>query len=332
MPLEIVRNDITRMNTDAIVNAANSGLKMGGGVCGAIFTAAGAKQLQEACDRIGHCGVGNAVYTEAFELPAEFIIHTVGPVWQGGSSNEEGLLRSCYRNSLVLALEIGCLSVAFPLISTGIFGYPKEAALRIAVSEIEAFLKDNEMHVSLVVFDRQSFGISEKLYQSITEYIDEKEVAKEEKKHIRYRDEFDSELVQQEKRQEIRLESRSELSLEDLLADVDESFSERLLRFIDDKGMTDTETYKRANIDRKLFSKIRNSSGYTPMKKTILAFAVALELDLRETDELLGTAGFRLSRSHKFDLIIMYFVERGNYNIHEINEALFAFDQVLLGA
>lgn len=332
MPLEIVRNDITRMKTDAIVNAANSALKMGGGVCGAIFTAAGAKQLQEACGRIGHCAVGEAVYTDAFALPAGFIIHTVGPVWQGGANNEESLLRSCYRNSLELAQKIGCRSIAFPLISTGIFGYPKEPALRIAVSEIEAFLMDHEMHVSLVVFDRQSFGISEKLYQSITAFIDEHEVAVKEKRHIRYRREFGSELTQQDQNQEIKLESLEDLSLEDVLQDMDESFSERLLRFIDEKGLTDTETYKRANIDRKLFSKIRNSPGYTPMKKTIIAFAVAMELDLAETEELLGKAGYRLSRSHKFDLIIMYFIERRNYNIHEINEALFAFDQMLLGA
>lgn len=332
MPLEIIRHDITKMKTDAIVNAANSQLQMGGGVCGAIFNAAGPQELQEACDRIGYCAVGDAVHTDAFGLDAKWIIHTVGPVWEGGSNNEEALLRNCYRNSLELAHQLGCESIAFPLISTGIFGYPKEPALRIAISEIEQFLMEHEMQVHLVVFDRQTFGISENLYESIAAFIDENEVAALEKKDTRYRKKIDSGRILDVQEQEMRVESHMELSLEDILRDAEESFSERLLRFIDEKGMTDTETYKKANIDRKLFSKIRNSPGYTPLKKTIVAFAIALELDLSETEELLGTAGFKLSRSHKFDLIILYFIERKNYKIHEINEALFAFDQMILGA
>lgn len=332
MPLEIVRNDITKMTADAIVNAANSGLKMGGGVCGAIFKAAGASELQQACDRIGHCPVGEAVYTEAFALNADFIIHTVGPVWQGGSHNEEKLLRNSYRNSLELADSLGCQSIAFPLISTGIYGYPKEAALKAAIGEIESFLMHHEMDVYLVVFDKQSFGISSTLFESIEAYIDEHQVDALEKRYPRRKRIIRDEIISQNMEREFKLESAMDLSLEDVLKNVDESFSERLFRYIDEKGLTDAETYKKANIDRKLFSKIRNSPGYTPMKKTIIAFAVALELDLQETEDLLEKAGYRLSRSHKFDLIIMYFIERENYKVHEINEALFAFDQVLLGA
>ncbi|ANU13178.1 Macro domain, possibly ADP-ribose binding module [Planococcus halocryophilus Or1] len=331
MPFEIVRNDITKMKTDAIVNAANASLKMGGGVCGAIFSAAGSHALQEACDQIGHCAVGSAVQTEAFSLDANYIVHTVGPVWQGGENHEEQLLRNCYENSLELAHQLGCKSISFPLISTGIFGYPKEPALQIAVSTIEKFLMTHEMHVYLVVFDKKSFGISEKRYRSIATFIDENEVRTLEEHDIRYRKKGDSELVFHSPDIELSLESQIDLSLDDMLGNMDESFSERLLRFIDEKDMTDIETYKKANIDRKLFSKIRNSANYTPMKKTIIAFAVALELDLIETEDLLEKAGYRLSRSHKFDLIILYFIERENYNIHEINEALFAFDQVLLG-
>lgn len=332
MPLEIVRNDITKMKTDAIVNAANSSLKMGGGVCGAIFNAAGPEKLQQACGRIGHCAVGEAVSTEAFSLDADFIIHTVGPVWQGGSANEEALLRNCYRNSLELAARLGCESIAFPLISTGIFGYPKEPALRIAMAEIEDFLMEHEMQVYVVVFDRQSFGVSQTLYESIAAFIDENEVKAMEKRDSRYRSRRVSEEIFEVYTHEDRVESQMELSLEEILQEVDESFSQRLLRFIDDKGMTDAETYKKANIDKKLFSKIKNSPGYTPKKKTIAAFAIALELDLHETEELLETAGYRLSRSHKFDLIILYFIERKQYNIFEINEALFAFDEALLGS
>lgn len=332
MPLEIVRNDITKMTADAIVNAANSGLKMGGGVCGAIFKAAGAGELQQACDRIGHCAVGEAVYTEAFALNADIIIHTVGPVWQGGTHNEERLLRGSYRNSLELADSLGCRTIAFPLISTGIYGYPKEAALKAAIGEIESFLMHHEMDVYLVVFDKQSFGISSTLFDSIEAYIDEHQVDALEKRYPRRERVLRDEIISQNLEQEFKLESAKDLSLEDVLKNVDDSFSERLFRYIDEKGMTDAETYKKANIDRKLFSKIRNSPGYTPMKKTIIAFAVALELNLQETEDLLEKAGYRLSRSHKFDLIIMYFIERENYKVHEINEALFAFDQVLLGA
>lgn len=328
MPLQIVRNDITKMTTDAIVNAANSSLKMGGGVCGAIFRAAGPKQLQEACGRVGHCAVGEAVHTNGFELESKYIIHTVGPVWEGGGRNEEMLLRNCYRNSLELAIELGCESIAFPLISTGIFGYPKETALRVATEEIDEFLNEHDMDVYLVVLDKQSFGISQKLYASIETFIEEQEAAVLEERAVRYRDHRPLEIPMYEPKETLEPQA----SLEELLEDLDESFSQRLFRFIDDRGMTDAETYKKANLDKKLFSKIRNSPGYTPKKKTILAFAVALELDLDETEELLGTAGYRLSNSHKFDLIVRYFIEREQYNIFEINEALFAFDEALLGS
>ena len=328
MPLQIVRNDITKMTTDAIVNAANSSLKMGGGVCGAIFRAAGPKQLQEACDRIGYCAVGEAVHTDGFALDAKFVIHTVGPVWEGGGRNEEALLRNCYRNSLQLAAELGCESIAFPLISTGIFGYPKEPALRVATEEIDTFLNLRDMDVYLVVLDQQSFGISQKLYESIETFINEQEASVLEDRAVRYRDQQPLEIPMYEPKEVLE----QELSLEEFLEELDESFSKRLFRFIDDRGMTDAETYKKANLDKKLFSKIRNSPGYTPKKKTILAFAIALELDLDETEELLGTAGYRLSNSHKFDLIVRYFIEREQYNIFEINEALFAFDEALLGS
>lgn len=328
MPLQIVRNDLTKMTTDVIVNAANSSLKMGGGVCGSIFRAAGPTQLQEACDRIGHCAVGEAVHTDGFALDAKYIIHTVGPVWEGGGRNEEILLRNCYRHSLELAVELGCASIAFPLISTGIFGYPKEPALRVATEEIDAFLDEYDMDVYLVVLDKQSFGISQKLYESIESFINEQEAAVLEQAADRYRKHRSLESPMHELREVLE----SQISLEELLEDLDEPFSQRLFRFIDARGMTDAETYKKANLDKKLFSKIRNSPGYTPKKKTILAFAIALELDLDETEELLGTAGYRLSNSHKFDLIVRYFIEREQYNIFEINEALFAFDESLLGS
>lgn len=330
MPFEIVRNDITKMEVDAIVNAANTSLKMGGGVCGAIFRAAGAKELQEACDKIGGCPTGQAVITNGFRVPAKYIIHTPGPIWQGGNNGEAELLQASYKNSLELAKEKGCESIAFPLISTGIYGYPKEEALQIAVSTISSFLLKNDMHVYLVVFDKSSFQISQKLFHSIKQYIDEKFVAEQRARYDGGRRFSEIDFIRQE---EIEFTSfpAKEASLLDVVDNLEESFTERLFRFIDEKGLTDVETYKRANLDRRLFSKIRNTPNYHPKKKTALALAIALELNLEETLDLLATAGYTLSPSSKFDVIIQYFIEKGNYNIFEINEALFFFDQDLLG-
>ncbi|MFS0777667.1 macro domain-containing protein [Neobacillus sp. 3P2-tot-E-2] len=326
MPLEIVRNDITKIKVDAIVNAANPQLKMGGGVCGAIYKAAGSIKLQQACERIGHCPVGHAVITEGFNLPANYIIHTPGPIWEGGSDHEAELLKDSYKNSLELASRYQCESIAFPLISTGIYGYPNEKALHIAVSTISQFLLESDMKVYLVVFDKKSFGLSQKLFATINEYIDEHYV---EETDIIFNRRFEEiEELKSLKEAEPFLNQ----SLIDMMNHLEESFSERLLSFIDEKGMTDVETYKRANIDRRLFSKIRNEEGYNPKKKTVLAFAIALKLTIDETNELLSTAGYTLSRSSKFDVIIEYFINERNYNIHGINEALFSFDQPLLGA
>lgn len=332
MPLQIIRNDITKMKVDAIVNAANSALQMGGGVCGAIFRAAGKSELQRACEKHGECPVGQAVITEGFNLHAKYIIHTVGPIWRGGSHNEAKLLTSCYEESLKLATLNNCTSIAFPVISSGIYGYPKREALQIAISTISSFLMNHEMNVTLVVFDKQAVQLSEKLFHSIHQYIDnhyeEEVIYQREQKDIEFEQVY-SEMPIFKSEPEFNLNQRS---LEDILNQLDETFSERLLRLIDEKRKTDAETYKKANIDRRLFSKIRNNPDYTPMKKTAIAFAVALELNLDETIDLLRTAGYTLSNSSKFDVIIQYFIEEKNYNIFEINEALFAFDQVLLGA
>lgn len=339
MPLNIVHNDITKMDTDAIVNAANTELKMGGGVCGAIFSAAGADELQAECDRIGKCNAGEAVITKGYKLPAKYIIHTVGPIWRGGNYGEAQILYNCYINSLKLALKHKCESIAFPLISSGIYGYPKDQALQIAVSAISEFLLSHDMNVYLVVYDKKAFVLSEKLFTSIEKYIDDNYV--DEHRISKSRREVEPYEFQQigylmepstECEEYSLIYKKKKRSLEDVVEQLDETFSEMLLRLIDEKGMTDVETYKKANIDRKLFSKIRSKKNYNPSKATAIAFAIALELNLDETRDLLSKAGYTLSHSNKFDVIIEYFIEEGNYNIHEINEALFAFDQPLLGA
>ena len=337
MPLQIVRNDITKMKVDVIVNAANSSLLGGGGVDGAIHAAAGPELLQE-CKTLGGCETGKAKITLGYRLPCKYVIHAVGPRWQGGLHNEKKLLESCYQTSLELAKTHMCESIAFPLISSGIYGYPKDAALKVAMDTIRDFLFENEMQVYLVIFDKVAHTISEKLFADIAEYIDDNYV--DEHTDYRCRNMAYSMPIQYPMSCQ-RMESKcllpeAELDIDDDLASkiksLDESFSEMLLRKIDENGMTDAECYKKANIDRKLFSKIRSNPNYKPSKPTAIAFAIALELDLDETEDMLRKAGFALSNSNKFDIIIEYFISHGNYNIYEINEALFAFDQSLLGA
>lgn len=340
MTLKIVRNDITKMTVDAIVNAANPGLKMGGGVCGAIFHAAGEKELQEECNTIGSCNVGEAVITKGYHLPVDFVIHAVGPIWRGGNKGEANLLHNCYINSLNLALQHQCYTIAFPLISAGIYGYPKDQALHIAVTAISEFLLNHDMTVYLVIFDKKDYVLSEKLFSEIEEYIDDNYVEERlQLESYRIIEPHESQTFEEniELLQEVMpapapvAKKAEQRNLEDVVGKLDESFSQMLLRLIDEKGMTDVQTYKRANIDRKLFSKIRSNNGYNPSKMTAIAFAIALELNLDETLDLLGKAGYTLSHSNKFDVIIEYFIEENNYNIHEINEALFAFDQAMLG-
>lgn len=442
MPLNIIRNDITKVECDAIVNAANKTLLGGGGVDGAIHKAAGRGLLKE-CVSLHGCRVGEAKATKGYKLPAKYVIHTVGPVWRGGTHNESVILRCCYNNSLKLAKELGCYSVAFPLISTGVYGYPMDEGFRIAVECISSFLMENDMLVYIVVFNKNALKSGSKLFSEIDEYIDDnyvethtdysrrvdmnfdysapqacyedskprgfkgwKSKAKNkadsferacDEMHIGHEVEpstqfddahfyetppmmyempkeaprwFDeaSELHDdisydndklfhqgysypeqkndvQDAQKTIGLfmplsEPKDSFDLEDTIVldgifdgiMIDESFSNMLLRKIDEKGMKDSECYKKANIDRKLFSKIRSNPQYKPSKQTAIAFAIALELPLDETQELLTKAGYSLSHSFKFDVIIEYFIKKGNYNIFEINEALFAYDQNLLGA
>lgn len=338
MPIQIVRNDITKMDCDAIVNAANSKLRGGGGVDGAIHKAAG-PGLHEECISLGGCKVGQAKITKGYNLPCKYIIHTVGPHWFNGKFGEREQLVSCYKESLRIAKEYNCESIAFPLISTGAFGYPKDQALQIAISEISSFLLDNDMLVYIVVYDKDGFQISKKLISDITEYIDECYVethyyGRSTILNTRPLDDCFEESVtlpQYAPKATYSAVAHPTQTLDDLILTIDESFSQMLLRKIDEKGMTDSECYKKANIDRKLFSKIRSDVNYKPSKVTAIAFAIALELSLDETKDMLMKAGFAFSHSNKFDIIIEYFIKTGNYNVFEINEALFAFDQALLG-
>lgn len=379
MPLQIIRQDITKMEVDAIVNAANSSLLGGGGVDGCIHRAAGPELLKE-CKALGGCDTGNSKITGAYDLPCKYVIHTVGPRYKDGCHGEKALLESCYSTSLVVAKEHNCETVAFPLISSGIYGYPGGEALKVATDVISEFLLENDMTVYIVIFDKNSFEISGKLFADIEAFIDDNYVDLQETRFPERRDGcfsapqaetldggmmprmappavkalrvFDDEESTKKKRKSLfGKKSKNEedkqdvsftlamgvdelpaMSLEDVINQIDESFSEMLLRKIDEKGMKDSECYKKANIDRKLFSKIRSDVNYRPSKPTVIAFAIALELSLAETKDMLMKAGFALSHSNKFDLIIEFFISKGIYDVFEINEALFAFDQSLLGA
>ena len=335
MPFEIVRNDIVNMQVDAVVNTANPKPIIGSGVDNGIHKKAGPKLLA-ARQKIGRINFGDAVITPGFSLDAKYVIHTVGPIWEDGNHKEEEILASCYRKSLELAKKYECKSIAFPLIATGNYGFPKSLALQIAIREISNFLLENEMQIYLVVFAKEAFVLSEKLFKSVSSYIDENYI------HEKTFDEYGTfdvtplRIRRSKDKLSVNIyEEEDCVKLDDLgemLKNLDASFSETLLKLIDRTGKKDSEIYKKANIDRKLFSKIRNNTNYKPSKTTALAFAFALELDIDETKDFIGRAGYALSHSNKFDIIVEYFLVNRNYNFFELNEVLFAFDQPLIGS
>lgn len=380
MPFSIVRNDIARVHADVLVNAANTRLAEGGGVCGALFVAAGCEQMRAACDAIGGCPTGSAVVTPAFNLPARWCVHAVGPIWRGGRHGEEAALRSCYQSMFARVAELGARSVAYPLISAGIYGYPAGAALAVARDETRAFLAEHDdIEVMLVVFDRSAVRLGSALEQEIREYIDDEYVAQS--PHVRRRgaelerearwaagaaapaaakpeaidaesaarkvDFFASSFAGDDAEESVpdgvvfracgvaapaSAAGAAPTELEDLLEHLDAGFSETLLALIDQRGLADAEVYHRANLSRQLFSKIRSNPAYRPTKPTAVALAMALELDVPATQDLLSRAGLTLSRTSKFDMIVRFFLERGIYDIYQLNEALFAYDQPLVGS
>ena len=401
MPFTIIRNDITKVKADAIVNTANPLPVVGGGTDSAIYEAAGKEKLLRARQAIGPIARGEAVHTPAFKLKAKYIIHTVGPVWQGGLNGESETLASCYRNCLRIADELKCESVAFPLISTGVYDFPRDRGLSVALSEISAFLMEHEMKVILVVFDPDSFRLSERLVGEIDQFIDDlgaeaasqreyRPLGVEERLNLRNdatqrsvyarnlpkaQDTFAAPSVPAERASlhsrrlrknievpfaavdreqmedvlspgeaapedsgtsETQITARmlgisAEMSLDELITHKSDSFQTRLLQLIDQSGMDDVTVYKRANIDRKLFSSIRCKKNYRPKKLTAVAFAIALRLDMPTMTDLLSRAGIALSPSSTFDLIISYFVSRRFYDIYEINAVLFKYGEPLLG-
>ena len=341
MPLQIIRQDITKMRVDAIVNTTNEEMVGYSGVDLAIHTIAGA-ELDAECAKLAPLGLGQAKLSGAYSLPCKFVIHTSGPVWRGGLVGESIILRSCYIESLKLAVKSGCRSIAFPLISSGVYGYPKDQVLKFAIQTITEFLFDHELTVYLCVFDKESYSFSQKLFSDIQEFINDEYVDEhDEDFYEAFNGSIDempmakciqtpmcADAMMPRKRE---TSSASGKSLREYMRQMDRSFQEMLFDLIDESGMTDVECYKKANVDKRTFSKIKSNKDYKPSKQTVIAFAISLQLDMDTTQELLATAGFTLSRSKVFDKIIRYFIHNGNYDIFEINEALFEFDQTLLG-
>ena len=353
MPFQIIRNDITKVKADAIVNTANPDVAVGSGTDSAVYHAAGKARLLAERRKIGIMHPGEAAYTPAFNLDAKYVIHTVGPSWIDGNHNERDVLHSCYEKSLNLAAELSCRSIAFPLIATGVYGFPKDEALQIALSEISRFLLSHDMEVILVVFDRKAFELSGKLVGDIEEYIDEHSAA--EIRDAEYGGHYGNERRQRRGRYKVSASCGAQMadqqdapaacseaakesfpnvsgmSLDEVLDSSGDTFQQRLFKLIDESGMDDVTVYKKANIDRKVFSKIRCNEDYKPKKKTAVAFAIALQLDMPAMQDLLSRAEIAFSPSSKFDLIITYFITNKVYDVYEINAALFKYGQPIIG-
>lgn len=340
MPLQIIRQDITKMKVDAIVNTTNEEMIGYSGVDLAVHTIAG-PELDAECAKIVPLYLGQAKITKAYNLPSKYVIHTSGPTWRGGNHGESEILRSCYEESLKLAVENKCKSIAFPLISSGVYQYPKDQVLKFAIHIITEFLFDHELKVYLCVFDKESYSFSQKLFNDIQEFIDDEYVDEHDED---YYDVFGGapeeeplmlckccDALPPMEADEAEQPDTEGLSLKEYIEQMDKSFQQMLFDLIDESGMSDVECYKKANVDKRTFSKIKSNKDYRPSKQTVIAFAISLQLDIDETQALLATVGFTLSRSNVFDKIIRYFIHNGNYDIFEINQALFEFDQVMLG-
>ena len=344
MPLQIVRHDITKMRVDAIVNTTNEEMIGYSGVDLAIHTVAG-DGLDAECAKLAPLGLGQAKLSGAYNLPCKAVIHTSGPIWRGGLLGESIILKSCYIESLKLAVKHNFHSVAFPLISSGVYGYPKDQVLKFAIATIGEFLNAHEMTVYLCVFDRAAYTFSRELYRDICAFIGDACIGEREEMLSVCCEEVEAPAPRSLRRRRTDMWSSASLpplsadgmtsasgkALPDYLRECDKGFREMLFELIDKSGMSDVDCYKRANVDKRTFSKIKGQKDYRPSKQTALAFAIALRLDLDTTQELLATLGLTLSKSIVFDKIIRYFIHNKRYDIFEINEALFEFDQALLG-
>lgn len=344
MPFKIIRNDITKVKADIIVNTANPKPLYASGTDLAIYQAAGADVLLAERKKIGDIARGDIAVTGAYALKAKYIIHTVGPVWFDGKHHEFEILESCYAKSLRKALELGCESIAFPLIATGVYGFPKDKALQIAVKVFSRFLMENDMQIILVVFDKRSFQLSGQLVGEIQSYIDMGEIReKRVAEYSRRSYQKEPEAPLEEDAYEVcwcYSEAESDvtdaddhvaLTLEEELASIGMSFHEKLFELIGQSGLDNKDVWKRANLDRKHFSKIQCDKNCHPKKKTVMALCIALELDLEQAKDLLARADWAFSPSSRVDLIVQKAIAEKQYDIYQLNLVLFKYTNEILG-
>ena len=347
MPFKIVRNDLTKMEVDIIVNTANEAPIYSTGTDTAVYKAAGEEELLAARKKIGFMEEGEVAITPGFKLPAKYIIHAVSPCYIDGTFNEEEKLRSCYRDSLRLAAEYNCKSIAFPLIATGSFGYPKEEGLRIAVDEINAFLLEQDMLIYLVVFDNRATELGKKLYPDLEAYIDFHYVCEKRKEEYgnRYFDSPRKGMARFEEREEIcfyeeaddcsvksvfdmdysdycNFQEESHKALKERMKHLSDTFQEYLFYLIEQKKLKNADVYNKVCMSKQTFSKIKNNPDYHPDKSTAMRLCIGVGLNLDETKDLLARAGYALSPCDKRDIIFSYFIERRFYDLMEIDIVL----------
>lgn len=337
MPFNIVRNDITKMKVDAIVNTANPHPIVGAGTDTAVYKAAGFEQMLEERKKIGDIAKGTSAYTKGFNLPAKYVIHTVGNSWFGENERDLETIHNCYKNSLIIAQQLKCKSVAFPLLSTGTYGCPKDISLKIAIEEISSFLLKNDMDVFLVVYDLESFEISSKLFSGVQAFIDENYIAENIDSEYfgnypgAIKDSITKSILHAEVCASFSEKIKPLEGLDEFLKNQTDNFQNTLQHFIAERNLSNAEVYHKSNIDKKLFSKIISTKNYIPKKRNVLAFVIGLELDLEHAEQLLSSAGYAFSNGEKLDLIVKYFILNKNYNIFELNQVLFKYNLPLLG-
>ena len=351
MPLRIIRNDITKVKADAIVNTANPEVAIGGGVETAIYSAAGKEKLLDARKKIGILQPGEVGVTEAFDLEAKYIIHVSSPRWKGGNKGEIKCLRDCYEKVLKTAKDYGCKSIAFPLLATGTYGFPKEVGVQVAVDAFTAFLEEYEMEITLVVFECEAVSISGKLVEEVRSFIDDRlveEALVEEyaedrpyRRERRFGAETASLVPVNEGVKDVKelytskipymaeekplARCAPQVSLEDALKNIyTDSFEKYLQKLINKKGLKNSEIYAAANISKQYFSKLLKGQ-VKPSKEKMLALAVGLRLNMDETVDFLRIAGYALSPISQTDTVVEYFIRKQEYNVLKIDIVLFDY-------
>ena len=338
MGLKVIRNDITKVECDAIVNSANPEPIVGGGTEGLIYDAAGREKLLEARKKIGRIKLGDAESTPAFDLPCKMVIHTCGPIWEIGSSKERGILKSCYINSLELAYQYKLTSIAFPLISSGIYGFPKDIALAIAENSINEFLETHDMEVYLVVFDDEATKASKTRFDEIKEYVESEytkvlgERSRNERRNerARYRELEELERAyasgnKSEENKSYYFQRRKEIlegkDINDVISGRQMQFKDKLFWYMDKKGMKSTDVYTNY-FDKRTFSKFEKVENYHPSKCTAILCCLGLKLDLDEATDLLASASYAFNMDQNADVIVMFCISKGIYSLMDINEML----------